>query len=335
MLLTLIFIVSDSSADIDIHYLDVGQGDCTIIVADGESMIIDGGSAYYSDKVYSYIKNTLNIDSIKYMIATHPHEDHIGGLAAVLKAVPVSTILSPVLEWDTVEFENMITYADIRESIMRIPQDGEIYNLGNGIVTILMCWPEAEDYTGVNDMSIVLKIDYGTKSFLFMGDAEAYVEYALVDKEDLHSDIIKVGHHGSTSSSTTEFVKAVNPSYAIISCGKNNSYGHPRQEILDKYRNIGAKVFRTDLQGTIIIHSDGETINYETEKQVPEDEIYLEPKITITFPDNCLVGNTRTLKFHRPDCKWAATISEDNRIFFNSREEALASDYIPCGSCNP
>ncbi len=333
--LSLILVFNNAFGEMDVYFLDVGQGDCAIIVADGDAMIIDGGSASYSDLVYTYIKNTLKLEHIAYMVATHPHEDHIGGLAAALKAVPVDIILTPVLSWNTDEFKNLLDYADMRECTIRIPADGDTYPLGTATITILMCWPEANLYSSVNDMSIVLRIDYGSTSFLFTGDAEAYVEYTLVDNWDLSADVLKVGHHGSISSSTDEFITAVNPNIAVISCGKNNPYGHPRQEILDKLSSLSSDIYRTDLQGTVIVHSNGESLSVKTDKDIPVNRIHEAPIQSLNVPQNCYIGNNRTMKFHRPECKWAASISESNRIIFKTREEALNAYFIPCGSCNP
>lgn len=334
-LATLCLLLSTASADIEIHYLDVGQGDCAIIVADGEAMIIDGGSSSKSDKVFSYIRNTLNLESIKYMVATHPHEDHIGGLAGALIAVPVDLILSPVSEWDSKEFRSLIKYADMRESALEIPYDGESFSLGSGTITILLCWPEAEYYSSVNDMSIVLRVDYGSKSFLFTGDAEAYAEYTLVDAGSLSADVLKVGHHGSSTSSTMEFLEAVKPKYAIISCGRYNSYGHPRQETLNKLNSIGALVYRTDLQGTIVIYSNGVDLAVSTEKNVSTEDLCLAPDSILELPIGVFIGNLRTKKFHRPDCEWALNINERNRVIFENREEAVRFNYEPCKTCIP
>ncbi len=255
-----------SNADIEVYFLDVGQGDCAIITADGENMIIDGGPGSQSDKVYSYILNTLKLDGFKYMVATHPHEDHIGGLSAALIAVPVDTVLTPVLEWDSKAFRSMMQYADMRECRILVPYDGDMFPLGKGMVTVLLCWPEAVEYSSANDMSIVLRIDYGERSFLFTGDAEAYAEYMLVDAGGIEADVLKVAHHGSSTSCTEEFLSAVKPQYAVISCGKDNIYGHPKQETLDRLTKFNVTVLRTDLLGSVIFSSDGIAIKVHSIK---------------------------------------------------------------------
>lgn len=317
-------------------FLDVGQGECAIIVADGDAMIIDGGSSWASQIVYSHLRNKLHLQNVKIMVATHPHEDHIGGLSGALNAVPVDLILSPVLEYDSKEFSELTEYAYLQGSVMDVPFPGDVFSLGNATVTIVECWTDA---WSVNDMSIVLRVDYGKRSFLFTGDAEEYLEYMLVDSgQDLSADVLKVGHHGSSSSSTMEFLDEISPSYAVISCGKENIYGHPRQSTLDKLVAAGAEIFRTDLHGDILFHSDGESLTYITEK-VPEDieQVYIAPKASFSFeiPEECFIGNKSTKKFHNPNCFFALNMSESNIIVFENYWEAKDAGFTECKSCSP
>lgn len=254
----------NSNADIKLHFLDVGQGDCTIITCDNESLIIDGGPPAASQYVYWYIRENLGIDEFQYMIASHPHEDHLGGLSAALNSAVIGVIMSPVKEWDSRAFRSMVKYANLQGTPIIVPEEGDVFSLGEGTITILSCWPEAWD---VNCMSIVCRIDYHDLSFLFTGDAEDMLEYILVDTEaDLSADVLKVGHHGSSTSTTQEFLDMVKPRYAVISCGQNNEYGHPRKEVLERLST--ASVFRTDRQGTITMTSDGKTINITTESDM-------------------------------------------------------------------
>ena len=270
VLFALVFLLSYSSCskgscEMEVHFLDVDQGDAAIIVCDGEYMIIDGGPPAASQYVYWYITEKLHIPEMKYMIATHPHEDHIGGLSAALNATVIDVVLSPVLDWDTRAFSSMMKYADMQGTPVIIPEEGDIYQLGGATVTILSCWPDAWD---TNCMSIVCRIDYDNVSFLFTGDAEDMLEYMMIDSGyDLNADVLKVGHHGSSTSSTEEFLQAVHPKYAVISCGTDNQYGHPRPEVLERLN--AAEIYRTDQDGTIIMRSDGNTITIETESQRP------------------------------------------------------------------
>ena len=264
-----------ASADLQVYFLDVGQGDSTLVVCDGESMIIDGGPLSTSDFLYSFIRNTLKLDHMDYMISTHPHEDHVGGLAAVLNAVPVDLILTPTTEWDSKKFESMKTYAAMQGTPISIPNEGDTLHLGGATITILHCWPEARDYSGTNDMSIVVRIDYGKTSFIITGDAEMYSEYMMIDSGlPLKADVLRVAHHGSYTACSQQFIDAVDPTYTVISCGEGNSYGHPHQVVLDRLTNT--KLYRTDLQGTILCVSDGTKITFSTERETQEN-VFIAP----------------------------------------------------------
>ena len=249
------------TATLEVHFLDVGQGDCAIVLCDGETMVIDGGPRGTSQYVYSYIRDTLQLTHIDYVISTHPHLDHVGGLAAVLNAAPVDLILTPVTEWNSKAFKSMLEYAELQGAPLSVPQEGDTLELGGATITILHCWPEAVQQSRTNDSSIVLRIDYGSTSFLFTGDAEDWSEYMMIDAgANLKADVLKVSHHGSGTASTEEFLQTVQPEYAVISVGENNEYGHPHKNVLDRLSTIGATILRTDQLGTIKIESDGEKI---------------------------------------------------------------------------
>ncbi len=258
------------SADLQVHFLDVGQGDCAIVLCDGETMVIDGGPKASAQYVYSYIRNTLCLEHIDYVVSTHPHIDHVYGLSSVLNAAPVDLILSPVLEWDSKAFNSMMEYADMQGTPVVIPQEGDTLRLGGATVTVLHCWPEAIDYGRTNDASIVLRIDYGTTAFLFTGDAEDWSEYMMIDAgANLKANVLKVSHHGSYTASTMEFLEAVSPGIAVISVGKDNSYGHPHQSVLNSLKTLNCNVLRTDEIGTIILESNGSSITMKTRNKAP------------------------------------------------------------------
>lgn len=264
-------------AELDIRFLSIGQGDCTIVLCDGESMVIDGGPASASGFLYSYIINDLKLTHVDYVISTHPHVDHVGGLAAVLSSVPVDLVLSPVTEWDSKRFSNMLKQARKQGAPVTVPGEGDTLRLGGATVTVLHCWPEAGSYTGTNDMSIVVRIDYGERSVIVTGDAEETSEYMMIDSGlPLKADVLRVAHHGSYSATTDEFLDAVSPAYAVISCGRNNSYEHPHQVVLNRLKAHGVRVFRTDLQGTVRCVSDGKDLRFETEKETRKD-LYVSP----------------------------------------------------------
>ena len=326
-----------AEADMEVHFLDVGQGDCAIVVADGEAMIIDGGTSYNSRKVYRYIRDTLGLKEIRIMVATHPHEDHIGGLSGAMNAAPVGVLLTPVMEWtETDILNNLIRYADRQGTVCAVPMDGDQYALGQATITILMSWPEA---WSENDMSIVLRVDYGERSFLFTGDAEYMLEYMMVDSgQELKADVLKVGHHGSASSSTKEFLEAVRPEYAVISCGTGNIYLHPRQETLDRLAGMDVSLYRTDLQGDVVFHTDGTDLEVRTQKEALNAELFRAPEISEVYaemPESTLVGSMRSMKYHARDCVYGQSISERNRVVFADAEEAMEAGFAACGVCRP
>ena len=278
IILCLVILPQFASADLKVYFLDVGQGDSAIITCDGETMIIDGGLPGASDTVFTYIKNELSLDHIDYMVATHPDDDHVGGLPAVYNAVNrVDYLLTPVKELEgSNRLKMLIDKANENGTIIKIPYEEDTYFLGGATVEILHCWPEA-GLKRKNDMSICLRIDYGETSFLFMGDAEEYSEDMMIAANYLlEADVIKISHHGSSGSSSLRFLEAVNPKYAVISCGKNNAYGHPNQDTLNTLKNKSIELYRTDLQGTIICTSDGRTIQFSTKRSTQED-LFLAP----------------------------------------------------------
>ena len=267
LILLLLFLPLCALADLEIHFLDVGQGDCTVVLCDGESMVVDGGPRSASRFVYSYINKGLQLKKIDYVISTHPHVDHVAGLSSVLVAAPVDLLLTPVTEWDSQAFAHMVEYAEQQGVPVVVPQEGDTLRLGGALVTILHCWPEAIDLGRTNDASIVIRIDYGEASFLIMGDAEDWTEYMMIDDgANLKADVLRVAHHGSKYSSTMEYLQTVQPVYAVISVGRDNSYGHPHEETLDRLAEVGAQVLRTDEMGTIVMVSDGNSIIVKSEK---------------------------------------------------------------------
>ena len=245
-----------------IYFVDVGQADATIITCSDSVLMIDGGNVADSQLIFSVLRNTLGIEHINYMVATHPHEDHVGGLAAALNACSVDVLLTPVMEYDTKAFRSMMKYAEAQNTVIHIPSAGNSFMIGSAQVEIL---GPTRHYENDNDMSIVCKITYGETTFLFGGDAEWDAEHDLVDSgADLNSDVLKVNHHGSNTSSTYVFLRAVMPKYAVISVGAGNTYGHPDEETLGRLQDVGAEVLRTDEFGSIECISDGHNIVFHS-----------------------------------------------------------------------
>ena len=332
-----LLLVSVAHADLTVSFLDVGQGDATFIDCDGATMLIDGGPTSASQFIFSYLKS--HTERINYMVATHPHEDHVGGLAAALNAVQVDLIFSPVETSENGSFVNMVKYAAQAGTPIIVPYEGDYFHLGDAEIAILHCWPEAWD---VNDMSIVLRIDYGYTSFLFTGDAEEMSEYMMIDSGmPLMADVLKVGHHGSQTSSTEEFISEVAPTWAVISCGQDNPYGHPHEETLRKLDRT--EILRTDQLGTIVFHSDGYSIRYESSRRDRTGSVTEAPLDTATPVPNrnddggtdYYIGNKKSKKFHYPYCSGVQTMKEKNKVVLESREKAIAQGYAPCGQCHP
>ena len=256
------FVASDDK--IISHYIDVGQGDASLIeLSNGEVMLIDAGLASSSQKIIEYIKS-LGYDRIDYVIATHPHADHIGGMAEVIKAFDIGTIYMPKAVSTSKTYENLLETIKEKGLHVKTGKAG-VSVLQDENLTIDMLAPNQDKYSSLNNYSIVLKITYGNTSFLYTGDAEELSEKEITG--DVKADVLKVGHHGSDSSSSDEFLKRVNPKYAIISVGKDNSYDHPSSSTIHKLEKYTNYIYRTDLNGTITVTSDGENIDVKVEKK--------------------------------------------------------------------
>lgn len=243
--------------DFSVVFLDVGQADAALVLCEGKSMLIDGGNVADSDIIYTVLEKR-EISHLDYVVCTHAHEDHVGGLPAALHACTVGTAYSPVTEYDSACFRTFVRTAEEQGTALTVPEPGDSFRLGSARVDILACDPDA---TETNNTSIVLKVIYGETSFLFTGDAEYEVEEELLSAgEDLSATVLKVGHHGSDSSTSYRFLNEVMPQYAVISVAKKNNYGHPSETVLSRLHDAGATVLRTDELGDITLVSDGKTV---------------------------------------------------------------------------
>ncbi|WP_077864691.1 ComEC/Rec2 family competence protein [Clostridium saccharobutylicum] len=243
-----------------VHYIDVGQGDSELIQIGDKNILIDAGTS--DKKTLDYLKK-INITKLDYVIATHPHEDHIGSMDDVINYCTIGTFYAPKVTTTTKTYENMIDALKKKNLKITVPKVGEQINIDNATLTFLA--PNSTKYDDLNNYSIVVKVKYGNNSFLFTGDAEALSEGEILQKQlDIQADVLKVGHHGSSSSTSQDFLNKVNPKYAVISCAKGNDYGHPHKETLDKLKDKNIGIFRTDLSGTIIATSDGAKITFNS-----------------------------------------------------------------------
>lgn len=252
---------SETKDKLKVHFIDVGQGD-SILLQNGERfMLIDGGPNSSTDKVLSYLKKT-GVKNLDYVVATHPHEDHIGGIDKVIDTFQIETVYMPKVTATTKTFKDVVESMKKKNLKAKIPVAGEEFKFGEAKVTILA--PNSSTYEDTNNYSIVLKVAYGENSFLFTGDAESLSEKEILKKGlDIKADVIKLGHHGSRTSSSSAFLKEVNPKYGVITVGKDNDYGHPHKEIMERVKGMNIKIYRTDEKGDIVIVSDGKDITLE------------------------------------------------------------------------
>lgn len=353
-----------------VHFIDVGQGDSALVICDGKTMLIDGGKPHASSIIYTYLKK-LGIEYLDYIVASHADDDHIGGLSAPLSKMKVGSVLAPETEANTSSYTSFKTKAAEQGLTIRHPKPGDTLTLGSSKTTFL--GPITESGSDRNNGSIVMKVVYGETSFLFTGDAEREEEQQILSTGcDLSTTVLKVGHHGSRNSTTYPFLREVMPKYAVISVGKDNSYGHPTEDTLSRLRDADVKVYRTDIQGDIIAVSDGKTVTITTKKNKDavtnptESEKSSNKGVnksadtyqsasggTIggantaasayqsgnTAADNTAhdyIGNKNSMKFHYTECTAAGKIKGTNKIYLHcTREKAIADGYTTCGQCTP
>lgn len=246
-----------------VHYLDVGQGDSIFIeLPNNETMLIDAAESYQSENIINYLKN-LNYQKIDYVIGTHPHADHIGGLKDIINTFEIGKIYMPKVVSTTKTYESLLMAIKDKNLKINTAKAGTSI-IDTDALKINILAPNNSTYTELNNYSVVTKITYGSTKFLFMGDAEKLSENEI--KEDVTADIIKIGHHGSNTSSSINFIKKVNAKYGIISVGLKNKYNLPKEETITNWENSGTKIYLTSINGTITAISDGTNIKIEREK---------------------------------------------------------------------
>ncbi len=253
-----------TSDDLLVTFLDVGQADSTLIQAAGKNMLIDAGNNTDGETVVSYLQ-AQGIETLDYVIATHPHADHVGGMDNVINAFEIGKIIMPTATSTSQTFEDMLDAIDAKGLSITTPIVGDTYTLGDSSFTILApVWDYGDD---MNNWSVAIQLIHGENSFVFTGDAEEEAESDMLSTGlDLQGDVFQAGHHGSSTSNTEDFLNEVNPQYAVISCGADNSYGHPHDVILDRFAERDITVYRTDLNGNISVYSDGTNLTWTTER---------------------------------------------------------------------
>ena len=345
-------ITAPSGYGLAVHFIDVGQGDSILAESDGHYMLIDAGENDQAGTVISYLK-AQGVTKLDYVIGTHPHSDHIGGLDKVIDTFPVDKVILPPVEHTTKTFEDVLDSIASRGLKITKPTPGHSYDLGDASFTILS---PVKDYgSDLNNWSVGVRLTYGDNSFVMCGDAENQAEEDIIKNGAvLKADVLKAGHHGSSTSTSDAFLKKVSPSWVVIQCGKGNSYGHPHKETMEKLKKAGCQVLRTDEEGTITAFSDGKTITWSTgTAAVPGTSAGSGGNQTAAIPDtdngaaaeneagnpstrSSYVINTNTGKFHRPDCASATQMKPENRKdVAASRDELVQEGYEPCKQCKP
>ena len=251
--------ITSESSGLEVHFIDVGQGDATLIKADGHAMLIDAGENDKGTAVQLYLQKQ-GVEQLDYLILTHTDSDHIGGADVIVSKFDIGQIFLSDFKKDNKTYRELMDSMKYKNMTFSTPEAGAEYELGSAEFTVIA---PNDTYEDANNSSMALILDYGDNSFLFSGDCEEEAEQdILANGLDLDVDVYQVGHHGSRSSSTEEFLDAMSPEYAVISCAEGNSYGHPHAKTLNNLRARSIKVFRTDEQGSIIAYSDGTNLTW-------------------------------------------------------------------------
>lgn len=344
-------LLTDSS--LSMHVIDVGQGDSVLLESKGSYMLIDAGEYSEAHSTLSYL-NILGVTELEYVVVTHPHSDHCGDMLNTLKAIPAKEIIMPNVSHNTKTWENLVDYVTEEEIPVNEAISGDIYRLGDTKITILA--PNSDKYDDLNNYSVAIKAEYEKISFLLTGDAEEFSENEMIKSgADLSCTVLKLGHHGSATSSSKDFLVRANPSFGVISCGKDNSYGHPHKETLLKCKELNIPLYRTDELGTIVFSSDGSKLSVTSESESTKDLNFNNSPLSssnttgsqenTSIKDNSskdnddleneeYVGNKKSKIYHKSSCDSVNKMSEKNKIIINSKAEAENEGYSPCKNCN-
>lgn len=309
-----------------VHIIDVGQGDSSFIeLPDGKTLLIDAGEREYGSVVERYIRH-LGYQKIDYLVGTHPHSDHIGGLQHLVQSMDVGKIYLPRKTSTTATFENLLKAVQGKGLRIETARAGKTIDVNKDFSVDILS-PVDDDYGDeMNLYSVVIKITYQKMQFLFMGDAETENEAQL---QNVAAEFIRVGHHGSNTSSSEDFVNRVGAAIAVISVGKDNSYGLPKEHIVKRWEEAGASVYRTDEMGSMVFESDGNVIRMG---KIEFAEMAA-PKESESF---AWVLNVSTKKIHYPDCSSVQQMKEENKEKSDKTIAQLIKEgYDPCGKCNP
>ena len=321
-----------------LQMLDVGQGLCLLIESDGHYMMYDGGGRDHSSFVVSYLTKQIGIDHIDLMIASHYDEDHIAGLIGVMNTMPVDQVLCPDYSRDTQIYQSFMDTATEKDISLIHPSDHDRFDLGDAKIEIVSDGAIISESD--NDHAIACTITYGKTKIIVTGDCEEAAELAMInDGQSIRSDIYVAGHHGSATSSSEAFLQSVSPKDVLISCGAGNTYGHPAESMLERIASVNADIYRTDKQGTIILHADKKS--YWFDQEPCEDwtpGVYVEQtkEAPVNASEYKYILNTNSKLIHKPDCDSVLKMSEKNKEYTNTDINRLEeAGYRPCHNCNP
>ncbi len=317
-----------------IHFIDVGQADCTLVESNGMYMLIDGGEEDDGEPIIKYLKDN-GVDKLTYIIATHPHADHIGGIDDVIDSFVTENVIMPKVSATTYCFERMINSIARSKAKVIEPVQGAVYTLGDFTFTIL--GPKHYDSDDLNNDSVAIKLVNKNDSFIFTGDAQTEEENDIIDSGiDISADVLKVGHHGSHSSTSDAFLNKVAPEYAVISVGEDNSYGHPAPSTMEKLNNRNIKIYRTDIHDTVTAVSTGNGITF-TENSVGGGARQSSAAVGGSVRTaQTYILNKNSMKFHKDTCVYGKKTSPTNKLVYTGYADTIkALGYTPCKVCNP
>lgn len=310
-------------AEMEIHFLDVGEADAAIVVCDGEVMVVDAGEAGSGQFLYAYLRQTLNVEQVEHVVMTHPHDDHIGGIPTVLKACKVNHLYSPMDDYPGERFQKVIKAANEQGLAITVPAYGDEFRVGSARCKVVS---PIQTSVHVNDLSLALLIEYGDTRFLLTGDMEKAAEEVLLNTwEDIHADVLKVAHHGRDTSSTHMFLRVVNADHYVVSGGAQLA-----SQVKERLEASGT-LYTTAEQGTIICRSDGEDISFSFTKTTSAGTVKHHEEDGDVF----FVGNRNSKKLHCSWCDSVSTMSEKNKVIFQTKQEALDNGYTGCARCTP
>ena len=342
-----------ASNGLNIHMIDIGQGDSILLECDESYMLIDAGENDKGGVVVDYLKKH-NISKLDYALITHPHSDHYGGFKTVFESVEPDNVVMTEAMNTTRTWEKLVDYIDSKKYNVIFPKTNDTITLGSSKLTMYV--PKVTD--SLNNCSIVVRAEYNGMSALFTGDAEKSEEKDILNsKFDVSANVLKMGHHGSSTSTGNNFLSAVNPDIALISCGKNNDYGHPHKETVAKLNKNNIPMFRTDVYGSITVTLKNNTISLNTENGHSEkitvganqknnssssksssskssSSKSSSSKTSSNKKTGKYVGNKNTHVFHSAGCASVGKMSDSNKVYFKSYDEAVSQGYTPAKDCN-